>query len=49
MIDMRRKVTYMQLVKRNKEEIMRNHHELNRIERILDERRVANVKVQAQG
>jgi hypothetical protein len=49
MIDMRRKVTYMQLVKRNKEEIMRNHRELNRIERILDERRIANVKVQAQG
>lgn len=46
---MRKKVTYMQLVKRNREEIMRNNHELNRIEQILDERRVANMKVQAKG
>ncbi|MET1250037.1 FbpB family small basic protein [Sporolactobacillus sp. STCC-11] len=46
---MRKKATYIQLVKRNKEEIMKNHHELNRIEQILDDRRVANVNVKAQG
>ncbi|QAA21757.1 FbpB family small basic protein [Sporolactobacillus terrae] len=42
---MKRKVTYMQLVKKNKEEILSDRHELNRIERKLDERRAATVPV----
>ncbi|MCQ2010510.1 MAG: FbpB family small basic protein [Sporolactobacillus sp.] len=44
---MRKKVTYLQLVKKNKEEIMRDRIELNRIDRILDERRTSQVKKSA--
>ncbi|MCL1631526.1 FbpB family small basic protein [Sporolactobacillus sp. CPB3-1] len=42
---MRKKETFMQLVKRNKEEILRNGQALSRIDRILDERRLAAAKV----
>ncbi|MCO7126527.1 FbpB family small basic protein [Sporolactobacillus shoreicorticis] len=44
---MRKKVTYLQLVKKNKEEIMNDRIELNRIEKALDERRVLQVKKSA--
>ncbi|WP_168371037.1 FbpB family small basic protein [Sporolactobacillus laevolacticus] len=41
---MKRKVTYLQLVKKNQEEIWKNSNELNRIETIIDERRISGMK-----
>lgn len=41
---MKRKVTYLQLVKKNQEEIWKNSNELNRIEMIIDERRISRTK-----